>query len=129
MLAEYEINRYDLYEFAINGELDKIIYICGYLDKNGKNAKYNIDIAGSFFNLDLDKYLIYFAYINGNIKIVKYFMKNWSHLIDITARDNFAIHFACLNGNILVIKYLIAVCLREILDWGLYTYDINKIIN
>ena len=106
MLAEYEINQYNLCEFAEMGKLDKLIYICGYLDKNGKNAEYNLDIAGSYPNCDLDNYPIRIACFYGKIDIIVYLMKNWSHLIDITAGNNRAIRFACENGHIKVVVYL-----------------------
>ena len=129
LLAECKINQKNLCEFAKNGELEKLIYICGYLGENGKNTEYDLDIAGSHPNCIVDNYAIRHACANGHLLMVKYLMENWSHLIDISADDNFAIRCACYDGNIDLLVYLIAVCLREILDCGLDTYDINDIIN
>ena len=109
MLADYEINQTNLCKFAENGELDKLKIICSYLDENGKNAKYNLDIAGYRPNCIWDysdNYAIRYACRNGKIDIVKYLMENWSHLIDITAEDNYAIRNACANGHINLIVYL-----------------------
>ena len=109
MLAEYEINQYNLCEYAKYGELDKLIYICGYLGENGKNTEYNLDIAGYHPNCDWDhsdNYAIRYACRYGHILVVKYLMDKWSHLIDITADNNYAIQWTCENGRFEVVVYL-----------------------
>ena len=106
MLVGVDINQGNLCNFAENGELEELKTICGYLDENGKNAKYNLDIAGHHPNYFSDNYAIRWACDNGKIDVVKYLMENWSHLIDIAAKNNYAIRYACYNGHILVVKYL-----------------------
>ena len=109
MLVEGEINQANLCKFARNGKLDKLKYICSFLDKNGKNAEFDLDIAGcdpcTFWD-NTYNYAICWACYNGHILVVKYLMENWLQLIDISAENNWAISFACINGHIEVVKYL-----------------------
>ena len=109
ILAESEINQTDLCLFALNGELDKLKFICELLDENGKNEIYNLDIAGYYpYNRwdDSKNYPIRLACAHGHIKIVKYLMENYSHLVDITSWNNYAILSACEFGYIEIVKYL-----------------------
>ena len=107
MLAECDINQYNLCEFAVNGELGKLKIICEYLDENGKNTEYNLDIAGTYPGWPYNNnYPIRWACLYGKIDIVKYLMDKWSHLIDITNDDNYAIRYACRNGHINLVVYL-----------------------
>ena len=132
MLAESDITQENICKFAKKGKLGKLKIICEYLDVNGKNAEYNLDIAGyrpNYFWDYSDNYVIRYACSNGRIDIVKYLMENWSHLIDITAIDNYAINFAYIYNYINIINYLIAVSIKKILDNGIHTDDINNIIN
>ena len=111
MLAESDINQTNLCEYVRNGELDKLKIICAHLDENGKNVKYNLDIAGCYPDKlkcwdDKPNFAIRWACYTNKIKIVKYLMENWSHLVDITAENNWAISSACHFGYIEVVKYL-----------------------
>ena len=103
------INQKNLCEFAENGELDNLKYICSFLDENGKNEEYNLDIAGNnpaYIWDNYSNYTICRACANGHLPIVVYLMENWSHVVDITTRDNYAIRNACSNGHLPILVYL-----------------------
>ena len=105
----FEINQSNLCEFAANGDLDNLKIICGYLDKNGKNEEFNLDIAGIHHTHEWDRhnnYAIRWVCKNGHLPIVRYLIVNYPQ-IDITAYDNCAIRWACQYGHIDLVKYLL----------------------
>ena len=105
----FEINQSNLCEFAENGDLDNLKLICGYLDKNGKNEKYNLDIAGCNHTHKWDNFnnwAIRRACYNGHLPIVVYLLENYPQ-VDITAHDNCAISLACSYGHLPIVVYLL----------------------
>ena len=106
MLTESDINQINLCEFARNGDLDKFKYLSSFLDENGKNAEYNLDITGDYIGFSCDNYEIICACDNGHIEFVDYLMKNWLHLINIAADNSNVFSWACMNGYIYLVVYL-----------------------
>lgn len=126
---ESHINQFNLCQYAAEGMFDKFVYMCGYLDKEGKNEQYKLDICGPIpsgkydgYEDNDDEFIFRHICEKGYIKILEFLLKKYPYIFDITVRDYEAVFFACCNGHIEIVK-----CLCEHFTYQIDMDTINEL--